>query len=203
MKMSPYWLSLILFLCGVAALFSNVGLAEIMFVSALASMAAGVALSMKDRWDHGVRLTRVGVFLISLLCVWLIGGVYVSGTMQMADTIGGNGMLKTIGVNLFQDAACSKPLASIPWGTVESPSTNQLIAYIQTNGDSPENLSMTTGSWVPSNCPTYIKMNWNMTGIVMQPGQVKPVMFTLQVSSNATSSGITNFSFLVTVTGTG
>ena len=140
MKMSPYWLSLILFLCGVAALFSNVGLAEMVFVSALASAAAGVALNVKGKWDQGIRLTRVGIFLISLLCVWLIGGVYVSGTMQVTNTIGGNGMLKTIGVNLFQDAACSKPLASIPWGTVEAPSTTQFLAYIQTTGDSPENL---------------------------------------------------------------
>ncbi len=207
-KPGPYSLCLALFLLAFPAfLFSSLA-GESLIVFALASLLAGFALDLQGL-DLGkiklskIRLSKFGLMLCSVLCMWLVSGGVAFGTMQTNTAVGGTGTIKAFNVNVYQDAGCTKVLNSILWGMVEAPSSNQFVGFVKATGSAPITLSMTTSAWNPSNCPSYISLTWNMSGVNMSPGQVKPMAFNLVIYPNATSSGITNFQFQITVTGTG
>ena len=210
LKLSPYSLCLVLFPLVFPALFFSLVAAESLIVFALASLLAGVALDLQGRKLNlgkikmsKIRLSKSGLMLCSVLCMWLFSGGVAFGTMQTNALVGGSGTIKTVNVNVYQDSLCTKVLNSIPWGMVEAPSSNQFVGFVKATGTAPITLSMTTSAWNPSNCPSYISLTWNMSGVNLSPGQVKPMAFNLAVYSNTTSSGITNFQFQITVTGTG
>ena len=205
-KPSPFSLSLALFLLAFPAfLFSPIA-GESLIVFALASLLAGVALDLQGlkKWNLGrIKWSKSGLVLCSVLCMWLFSGGVAFGTMQTNVTVGGAGTVKAVNVEVYQDAACTRVLSNIPWGMVEAPSSNQFVGFVKATGSAPITLSMATSGWTPSNCLSYMSLAWNMSRVNMSPGQVKPMAFNLAIYSNATSSGITNFQFQITVTGTG
>jgi hypothetical protein len=73
--------------------------------------------------------------------------------------------------------------------------------YARNEGNSVVVLSKTVQNWNPSNAQSYVSLNWNYANQTLSVNQVLQVNLTLIVSS--TVSGITNFSFDVTISATG
>jgi hypothetical protein len=92
-----------------------------------------------------------------------------------------------------------------------TPGTPKSIGiFIKNIGALPETLSFATNGWAgtfngqPVNDPTkanYFNLTWNVpANTVLNPGDIQPVTFTLNI--NNTITGVDNFSFNVIVTGT-
>jgi hypothetical protein len=62
-------------------------------------------------------------------------------------------------------------------------------------------LSKAEQNWNPTTASSYMTLSWNYAGQTLSVNQVLQVKLTLDVSS--TVSGITNFSFDLTITATG
>jgi hypothetical protein len=73
--------------------------------------------------------------------------------------------------------------------------------YVRNEGNVAATLSKTAQNWNPSSASTYITLNWNYAGQTLAVYQVLQVNLSLTVSP--TISGITNFTFDITVTATG
>jgi hypothetical protein len=73
--------------------------------------------------------------------------------------------------------------------------------YIQNEGNSAAALSKMESNWSPLNASSYITLNWDYGGQPFSVNQVVQVKFILVVSSSV--SGITNFSFDITITASG
>ncbi len=125
----------------------------------------------------------------------------VMSTIQSNRTINNNGSIKAIGVALYSDQAGTTPLSSISWGTIEPGSSVSKTVYVKNTGNNAVALSLATANWNPSNAQSYMPLSWNYSGQLINPNAISPVTLTLSASS--TISGITNFSFDVTITATG
>jgi len=62
-------------------------------------------------------------------------------------------------------------------------------------------LNMTSNTWTPSNCPTYMSLTWNEEGAAVSVGNYVQADFNLTVSPSIT--GIATFSFNIVITGLG
>jgi hypothetical protein len=116
-------------------------------------------------------------------------------------TITNAGSVKTIGVGVYWDQTLASPVSSINWGSIEPGSNVNKTVYIRNEGNAPATLSMTTSNWVPPSASTYMTLSWNYGGQVLAVNEVRQVTLTLAVSSSVT--GVTSFSFDITIAATG
>ena len=138
-------------------------------------------------------------FLLGALAVNMFGSTL--SMVQTSRTISNAGSVKGIGVGVYWDSACTNRTSSINWGSLEPNSNKTLTVYVKNEGNSVATLSKTTQNWNPSTASNYITLNWNYNGQTLSVNQVLQIKLTLIVSS--TISGITNFSFDLTITATG
>ena len=76
-----------------------------------------------------------------------------------------------------------------------------MTVYIRNEGNAVATLSKAAQNWNPSTASNYMTLNWNYTGQTVSVNQVLQVKLTLVILS--TVSGITNFSFDITIVATG
>lgn len=128
-------------------------------------------------------------------------GPLVSSALTNNKTVSNSGSVKGVGVGVYLDQACTNPVSSINWGTIDPGSNVNKVIYIRNEGNTVATLSMSTSNWNPSSASTYMTLTWDYNGQTVSVGQVVQVKFTLTTSSSIT--GITNFSFDITITATG
>jgi hypothetical protein len=139
--------------------------------------------------------------LVLVSCVLATGvlGTALSAT-QTSRVISNVGSVKGVGVGIYWDSACTNRTSSINWGMLDPGVSISKTIYIRNEGNSPATLSMTTSNWSPAAASSYIALTWNYVGQTLGVNQVIQVRVTLVVSSSI--SGVTNFSFDITVTAT-
>jgi hypothetical protein len=103
-------------------------------------------------------------------------------------------------VGVYSDSGCTTALPSISWGTLDPGGSTNATAYLKNEGNVPVTLTMSTGNWTPSSASSYFTLTWNRQNYVLAVGSVVQATLTLSVSSSI--SGITNFSFDITITAT-
>jgi hypothetical protein len=121
--------------------------------------------------------------------------------LQSNRTISNAGSVTAIGVEVYSDQACNNPVTSISWGTIDPGSSVNKTVYIKNTGNNAVTLSLATSNWNPSNAPSYMTLSWNYNGQPINANAVIQVKLTLSVLSSV--SGITNFSFDITIVATG
>jgi hypothetical protein len=124
----------------------------------------------------------------------------VSGLLATNRLVPNTGIVKSIGVEVYWDQACTNKTTSINWGTLDAGGVKTYNVYVKNNGTAAEMLSMTTSNWNPASASSQISLGWNCSGLVLAHASVVGASLTLSVSSAI--SGITSFSFDITVTGT-
>lgn len=159
-------------------------------------IAAGACLLERK---EGIVVGAALAVVIYALALSMIG--QVMSLSQANRTVSNAGSIKGIGVGIYQDQNCTSPVSSIDWGILDPGANTSKTVYIRNEGNSVATLSKMTSNWSPSNASSYISLNWNYGGQTLTVNQVIPVVFTLSVSSSI--SGITNFSFDITVTAVG
>jgi len=129
-------------------------------------------------------------------------GLMVSalGALVATRTISNSGSVTAVGVGVYSDSACKTALTAISWGTVNPGDVKNYTVYVKNEGTVSVTLSMTVSNWNPPSASSYITLTWNQEKSTLTAGQVVPAVLTLSVSSSV--SGVTSFSFDITITGT-
>jgi hypothetical protein len=105
--------------------------------------------------------------------------------------------VRGFGAQIYWDQGCTNRTLSFDWGSIEPGLNKTLTVYIRNEGDSAACLSMATSNWAPSAALSYMTLNWNYSGQILNVDQVIPLELILAVS--LTISGITHFSFDTTI----
>jgi hypothetical protein len=122
-------------------------------------------------------------------------------TTQTLSSTGSIQIQTTADLGVYSDSGCTTSLTSLSWGTLQPGGSQTRDCYIKNEGNTPLTLSLQTSGWNPAAAESYIHLNWNYNGAPIAAGAVVHVTFTLSVDSGIT--GVTNFSFDVTIVGTG
>ena len=138
-------------------------------------------------------------FVFGALFIGLFGTTL--SLIQTSRTVSSAGSVKGIGVGIYWNYACTNRTSSINWGLLDTGSNKTVTVYVRNEGNAVTTLSKATQSWNPSTASSYMTLNWNYAGQTLSVNQVLQIKLTLIVSS--TISGITGFSFDITITATG
>jgi len=141
---------------------------------------------------------------VGALLALIVAGVFLSlvasGALVAYQKVQNTGIVTAVGVGVYSNSACTSKVSSIDWGSLTPSSTVSKTIYIRNEGNKRLSLSMTTGNWNPQSASNYITLTWNRGGTVLEVGQVVQATLTLSVSPSI--SGVTSFSFEITITGT-
>lgn len=144
-------------------------------------------------------MQKIGLGTIATIAI--VGLVTsVLGALMASQTFNNTATMKAIGVGVYTTSACTTKVTSLDWGTLAPGDSKTQTVYIKNEGSVPIVLSMTVGNWTPSNAQNYITVTWNRQSTTLTAGSVISATLTLSVSSSI--SGITTFSFDITITGT-
>jgi hypothetical protein len=141
----------------------------------------------------------IGTVMVAVL-VGVVGIALVAGLLTASRTVPNSGNVKAVGVSVFWDSGCTNSTSSINWGLLEPNTSKSYTIYVKNNGTVGVALSMAASGWNPSNASSYLTLSWNCTGYGLSHGNVVAAYLTLSVLPNI--SGITSFSFDITITGT-
>lgn len=138
-------------------------------------------------------------FMLTIAMVGLVASVLA--TLSTSQKISSTGSIKAVGLGVYSDSACTQKLTSLSWGTLEPGETKTQRVYIKNEGNTQITLNMTTGNWSPASAANYITLSWNKEKSTLAEGASTSADITLKVSSSVT--GITNFTFDITISGSG
>ncbi len=157
----------------------------------------GVSLSVKRLKGVNKRLLLGTLIVVSILAMT----VQAWSLVQTSSTVHSGGAVKAVGVGVYSDVNLTVHVTSISWGTMEPGGNVNKTVYIRNEGNVAAKLSMATSNWNPANATTYLALTWNYAGQSINKGSAIQVKFTLKLS--AATQGLTNFTFDITITGTG
>ena len=145
------------------------------------------------------------VLVVSLAFVFGALFIGIFGTtlslVQTSRTVSNAGSVKGIGVGIYWDSACTNSISSINWWSLEPGSEKTVVVYVRNEGNAVVMLSKAIQDWNPSTASSYMTLNWDYAGQTLSVNQVLQIKLTLVVSPSI--SGITSFSFDITITATG
>ena len=132
--------------------------------------------------------------------VLVVMGLIVSalGALVATRTISNSGTVTAVGVGVYSDNGCATVLSTVGWGTLNPGDVKTYTMYVRNEGNVPVTLSMGAGNWNPASASSYITLTWDKENYVLPAGQVVQAVLTLTVSSSV--SGVTSFSFDITIT---
>lgn len=138
--------------------------------------------------------------LIATVATGLFLTLVTTGLLMSSQTIQSGGTVTSVNVGVYSDIGCTQNCTSIDWGSIAPGNSTTRTVYVKNTGTLPITLSMTTGSWAPTNANSYLSVTWNRGGTVLTPNQSVSAILTLSATSSA--GNITAFSFNVIITGT-
>ncbi len=147
-----------------------------------------------------VRL-KVNLWWLAMISLATVSGLAVSGLLTASKTLSSSGSVKAINVEVYWDIEGTQTVDNIDWGLPGPGDMVNRSMFVKNSGNSPMNLSLTSTSWTPAEAETHLFLSWNEEGISIDPGEVVMVTLTLEVSEAVT--GITDFSFTITIEGSG
>jgi len=139
----------------------------------------------------------VGVVIAAVV----VTAVVTAAVMYYTLRIRGHGWIVTIGIDAYADAGATQPVSEIDWGEISPGGSSAATIYLKSTSSVPVTLSLALENWIPAAAADYMTVDWNYDGSVLQPGEVRSVTLTLQVSGSIT--GITNFEFDLVITSSG
>jgi hypothetical protein len=146
----------------------------------------------------------VAVLALITVLSGIFGGLVLNSAMSDVSTerrVANTGVIETVGIGLYWDKALTNKVTSIDWGVLDPGFSKNVTVYIRNEGNSAVTLSESTSNWNPSNASNYIDLTWDYRGQSINVGSSIQVRLILVVSASIT--GISSFSFDITVSGTG
>lgn len=131
----------------------------------------------------------IGVTIVGLIIVAVVTAAVVYYTLR----IRGTGTIKLIGIEAYGDPECTQVISAVNWGELTPGGFSQVVLYLKSTSTAPASLTLSTEAWSPPEAGNYLTLEWDYDGSVLQPGEIRGVLFTLRVSESVT--GITSFAF--------
>ena len=121
----------------------------------------------------------------------------VMSPVQFNKTISNTGSITAVGVGIYWNQEGTNRVTSIDWGTLEPDLNKNVTVYIKNEENSAVTLSLYTSNWNPSNTSDYVSLTWDYGGQFINAEEI--VQVTLMLSVSADITGITTFSFDITI----
>lgn len=138
--------------------------------------------------------------VLAIAVMGTVVSVLVAGLFVASQSIYNTGNVKAVGVGAYWDSGCTDEVSSINWGDLEPNETKDVIMYVKNEGSVAMTLGMTTDNWDPESASSFMTLSWNREDYMLDTGSTVQAVLTLSVSSDI--SGIANFNFNITITGT-
>ena len=136
----------------------------------------------------------LSVFLIVMLAVGL--AYSLSAFLSVTNV----GVVKAVGISIYEDSDCIIPLTQIDWGIVEPDSTVTYDAWLCNEGNVPVRVSLYTENWIPLNASDFMDLTWDSETVIIDVDETISCLFSLQIYENVS---ITDFSFNIVLVGSG
>jgi hypothetical protein len=157
--------------------------------------------------DRRKTLARKNVIVVAALviaAVLMIVGVFAAITS--IRTIPSSGTIAGVNVGVYLDAPCTNQVYSINWTASNALNPGSFVTqqvYIVNKGTTDMTLSLSNGTWTPSDANNYLTLTWDKgTETVVQPGVGNATLATLTLSASALFTNGTTFNGNVVITGT-
>ena len=141
------------------------------------------------------------IMLMGAMLAITLMSIGVSGLLTTSKTLDTSGSIMAINIGVYSNSACTIPISSLDWGTPEPGDIVTRTVYLKNTGNADMILNMYVSNWSPTGVDNYLSLNWNRENFEISPNEVVQATITLSVGSGIT--GITDFSFRVTLQGTG
>ena len=145
--------------------------------------------------------TSVIVLIAYTMSLSLVSQAYPAAQTSTTLSTAGNIQIQASpGIGVYQNSQTTTPLTSLDWGTLEPGQNQTITTYIKNEGNTPITLTLQTSNWNPTSAQDYLTLTWNYSDQPINPDQTQQITITIQVNPNTT--GITNFSFDITILAT-
>lgn len=143
----------------------------------------------------------LGKIVVFILFVALASAIVGYTLLSRTYIIHNYAAIKAVNVGVYKEVGCQTPLTVIDWGILEPGECKNYTAYVRNEANVPVTLSLSTGNWNPESAGNWITLTWDYGGETLKVGEVVSVTFTLTVDQQTT--GITNFTFDITIAAVG
>ena len=141
------------------------------------------------------------VLALGAIVIAVIGCFAVSGLLNVSRTFSSTGTVKAINVEVFWDLGCTQPVSDMGWGLIEPGENVTNTVYLKNTGNAALTLNMSYANWNPASAGNYIVLSWNREGLYIDVDEVLAADILMSVSDTIT--GITGYSFEITILGEG
>ena len=135
-----------------------------------------------------IALAATGIFL-----------TLVTAGIIATQTIQSNGTVTRVNVGVYSDDQCTQNCTSISWGIMYPEDSVNRTIYVKNTGTLPITLSMSAGSWDPTDASDYLTLDWDQEGRKLIAGESISANLTLTIASD--TDDLANFSFDIVIMG--
>jgi len=138
------------------------------------------------------RNRKLLIYFVIFLSLSMV--IYAYASMHLfSTTIQSRGTVKTLGVGIYWDEACSLPVSFLDWGIVEPNAQRNMTFFVRNEGNVPGIVSLSAVNWDPPSASGYMTLSWDYLGKILEPGEVILVTLTLFISPDI--QGVITFNF--------
>ena len=121
--------------------------------------------------------------------------------LTATKTLDSTGTIRAINIEVYSDLACTQPVSSLDWSIPEPGDTVNRVVYLKNIGNADMTMNMYVSNWTPVGVDTYLSLSWDQENTVMIPDEV--LLSTISLSVDNGITGVTDFSYQITLQGTG
>jgi hypothetical protein len=127
----------------------------------------------------------------------ILAGLTVAALLYQAR-IPASGTMKAVGLEVYEDAACTLQLEHVDWGLLAPGESKSVTCYVESCSNVDTELFLTSESWEPAAAASFITVSWDYEGAILPARAVAVAELTLHV--DAAISGIEGFSGVIIIT---
>jgi hypothetical protein len=126
--------------------------------------------------------------------------VVTSGLLTAQQAVPLSGIVSSIGISVYNDAATTTICTGFDCGNLKPGSVKTQTIYVKNTGNITETLHMTTTDWNPSTANTILTLTWDKEDRALAAGSVVEATLTLTVPEDTGS--LSNFNCNIIIEGT-
>ena len=102
------------------------------------------------------------------------------------------------GFGVYSDQGCTNRISSFDWGKLTPGMSKNIVVYVRNEGDVPITFQKRMLNINPTNLESYLTVDWDYNGQVLDAGQVLRVLLILRVSSQVLTNINFGYDFVIT-----
>ena len=127
----------------------------------------------------------------------VLAGLTAAALLYQAR-IPASGVLKAVGLEVYEDSACTVKLESIDWGLLAPGESQTITCYVKSSSTVDTELFLTSESWDPVAATGFFTISWDYEGAILPAGTVAVADLTLHV--DPAISNVEGFSGVIIIT---